>query len=493
MGLVTEEINSEPPEIKKSNKEDTRGRPTLKAYKQKEQDVVKDNLASQESTFEPSRHSSFTAVTEKSQKPVFRRSRSTSVSKAMPPSDSLSQNEFFFPPYTFITEMKADMPHQEDVTQQGPPLDPETLALSQHEWLQFETALAAAMRCRWILRMSVPTPRCIDWGVFADAGEAVRARAILGEDTPWTRMFELTELPTYRLISVEFISSFRYRVHQAVVREEDDKELPPDIEFSLGGQHFEMSLERFAVHLDIYYEPETVRDDFTQGLTHGEEGVMRAWWAQISDTPFTGHRVRATMIRDPLIRYIHRCIMTTISGRGQSQEWVTTTALFYLHLLIVGRPCNLARCFALYYASFYHRQERDTLWGSAFVTHIARSRGMVDVLDDLPAIKPRKLDLRTIIRMKLAADIPGLGLRFIGSDGRPFQPAQVVVVPEQQQPQDDGAMPDPEPIREEPVRSPARGGAAATSTARLPCGAPDRATRGVVAPDDGSSAGPYGS
>ncbi|KAL8226820.1 hypothetical protein R6Q57_016652 [Mikania cordata] len=141
---------------------------------------------------------------------------------------------------------------------------------------------------------------------------------------------------------------------------------------------------------------------------------MRAWWAQISDTPFTGHRVRVTMIRDPLIRYIHRCIVTTITGRGQSQEWVTTTYLFYLHSLIARRPCNLARCFALYYTSFYHRQERDTLWGGAFITHIARTRGMVDMLDDLAAIEPRKLDRRTIISMKLVVDIPGLGLRFIG-------------------------------------------------------------------------------
>ncbi|KAD4889207.1 hypothetical protein E3N88_21280 [Mikania micrantha] len=117
MGLVTEERNSKPPEIKKSiikkvlshvfpNKsdkktplvqKDTRGRPTLKAQKQKEQDVVKDNLASQESIFEPSRHSSFTAVTEKSQKPVFRHNHSTSASKGMPPSESQSQNEFLFP------------------------------------------------------------------------------------------------------------------------------------------------------------------------------------------------------------------------------------------------------------------------------------------------------------------------------------------------------------------------------------------------------------
>ncbi|KAD2805696.1 hypothetical protein E3N88_39073 [Mikania micrantha] len=89
MCLVTEEINSKSPEIKKSL--------IKKAQKQKEEDVVKDNLAYQESTFEPLRHSSFTAVIKKSQKPVFGRSRSTSVSKAIPPSDSQSQNEFCFP------------------------------------------------------------------------------------------------------------------------------------------------------------------------------------------------------------------------------------------------------------------------------------------------------------------------------------------------------------------------------------------------------------
>ncbi|KAD2262712.1 hypothetical protein E3N88_41538 [Mikania micrantha] len=74
---------------------------------------------------------------------------------------------------------------------------------------------------------------------------------------------------------------------------------------------------------------------------------------------------------------------------------------------------------------------------------------MVDMLDDLPAIEPRKLDHRTIISMKLAADIQGLGLRFIGQDGRPFQPAQVIVVPDHQQ-QDGGPMPELEPIREDP-------------------------------------------
>ncbi|KAL8227067.1 hypothetical protein R6Q57_016899 [Mikania cordata] len=121
------------------------------------------------------------------------------------------------------------------------------------------------------------TPRCIDWGILGDCGEAERARALLGEDTPWTRLFDLAELPTYRLITVEFLSTFQYRAHQAAVRVEEDAEHPPDIEFSLGGQHFKMSIERFAVHLGLYYEPETVLDDFGQELTQGEEGVMRAY------------------------------------------------------------------------------------------------------------------------------------------------------------------------------------------------------------------------
>ncbi|KAD3640457.1 hypothetical protein E3N88_29680 [Mikania micrantha] len=246
------------------------------------------------------------------------------------------------------------------------------------------------------------------------------------------------------------------RAHQAALREQEEEELPPYIEFSLCGQHMEMSIEWFAVHLGIYYEPETVRDAFTQWLTQCEDMVMRAWWAQISDTPFTGHRLRATTIRDPLIRYIHRCIATTISGRGQSQEWVTTTDLFYLHSLMTGKPCNLARWFALYYASFYHRQERGTLWGGAFVTQIAHTRGMVDLLQDLPAIEPRNLDRRRLPNMRLASDIPGLGLRFVGSAGRPFQAAQLADIPEQHQQPEDQAMPEPDPIQEEPVRSPAR-------------------------------------
>ncbi|KAL8214389.1 hypothetical protein R6Q57_003838 [Mikania cordata] len=184
--------------------------------------------------------------------------------------------------------------------------------------------------------MSVATPSCIDWGVLADVGQADRARAILGEDTTCTRLFDTSDLSAYRQITVDFLSTFLYRAHRTAVPEQKDEELPPDIEFSLCRQHMEMSIERFAVLLGLYYEPETVTNAFTQGLTQGEDGVTRAWWPQISDTSFTSHRLRASTIRDPLIRYIHRCIVTTILGHEQSQELVTMTNLFYLHSLMTG-------------------------------------------------------------------------------------------------------------------------------------------------------------
>ncbi|KAL8265396.1 hypothetical protein R6Q59_023526 [Mikania micrantha] len=147
--------------------------------------------------------------------------------------------------------------------------------------------------------MAVGAQHNIDWAVLAEVGQAERVMAILVEDTLWNRLFDTVDVPTYRLIIVEFLSTFRYRAHQALVAEQDD-------EFSLRDQHFDMVIERFVVLLGIYYKPETVTDVFVQGQTQGEDGVMRAWWPQISTAQFRSHRVHASTIRDPLIRYIHR-------------------------------------------------------------------------------------------------------------------------------------------------------------------------------------------
>ncbi|KAL8231834.1 hypothetical protein R6Q57_001612 [Mikania cordata] len=93
-----------------------------------------------------------------------------------------------------------------------------------------------------------------------------------------------------KFVNVEFLSTFRYRAHQVAVVEQEDKKLQPDFEFSICGQHLEMLIERFDMLLGVYYELEIVTNAFTQGLTQGEDGVMRAWWPQISTTMFRSHR-----------------------------------------------------------------------------------------------------------------------------------------------------------------------------------------------------------
>ncbi|KAD3640873.1 hypothetical protein E3N88_30096 [Mikania micrantha] len=44
-----------------------------------------------------------------------------------------------------------------------------------------------------------------------ELGQQERMMSIIGEDTPWSRLFEMAYAPQYRLITVEFLSTFMYR------------------------------------------------------------------------------------------------------------------------------------------------------------------------------------------------------------------------------------------------------------------------------------------
>ncbi|KAD5803697.1 hypothetical protein E3N88_15057 [Mikania micrantha] len=138
-------------------------------------------------------------------------------------------------------------------------------------------------------------------------------------------------------------------------------------------QRHEMSLAEFAVITGLYWEPETVTPLYTAGITEIDDATLRAWWPLIADDPFAGTKARVTRIRDPLIRYMHRLIATSIAGRGRSREWCTLQDLFYLYCLITGRTCQLARCLAEYFATYYHRQQRGAIYGGAYITIIGRA------------------------------------------------------------------------------------------------------------------------
>ncbi|KAL8205502.1 hypothetical protein R6Q57_009053 [Mikania cordata] len=172
--------------------------------------------------------------------------------------------------------------------------------------------------------------------------------AIIGEDKPWSRLFEMTFAPQYRPITVEFLSTFVYRPHAPDQPEAAPQ--PAEVSFRLCGGAYEMSLVEFGNALGLYTEEELTMPIYTSAIHTADDAVVSAWWPQIGDEPFV-RAVRVTCIRDPLIRYLHRVIASSITGRGMSQEWCTSQDLFFLYCILSRRPCNVARCLTEYFST----------------------------------------------------------------------------------------------------------------------------------------------
>ncbi|KAL8200443.1 hypothetical protein R6Q57_011782 [Mikania cordata] len=133
--------------------------------------------------------------------------------------------------------------------------------------------------------------------------EDVNRECYAGEDDghhwrghTWSRLFDMTYPPQYRLLTVEFLSTFVYRPQ---------------------GPDFQPQPE-FASVTGLYTEEETHMPIYTTAIHTADDAVVSAWWPRIGDDPFV-RSARDTRIHDSLIRYLHRCIASSITGRGMSQ------------------------------------------------------------------------------------------------------------------------------------------------------------------------------
>ncbi|KAL8211551.1 hypothetical protein R6Q57_005988 [Mikania cordata] len=265
--------------------------------------------------------------------------------------------------------------------------------------------------------------KAIDYDLLAELGQHERMTAIICEDTPWSRLFEMTYVPQYRLITVEFLSTFVYRPRGPDFQPQACPQ-QAEISFRLCGFAYHLSLAEFGSVLGLYTEEETQMPIYTTAIHTADDVVVSAWWPRIGDEPFV-RAARVTRIRDPLIRYLHRCIVSSVTGRGMSQEWCTSQDLFYLYCLLSGRPCNLVRCLAEYFSTYYHRQERRLIYGGVYVTRIVRFYGLIDLEPvGMEAFHPVRLYRRTVQGMRIVQKFPGLRLRFSLQKGVIWQPGQ---------------------------------------------------------------------
>ncbi|KAM0039903.1 hypothetical protein Hdeb2414_s0012g00387431 [Helianthus debilis subsp. tardiflorus] len=95
----------------------------------------------------------------------------------------------------------------------------------------------------------------------------------------------------------------------------------------------------------------------------------------------------------PLYRYLHRILSTSITARGHSREWCTSTDLLFFYCLLYMRPCVLAHGLAQYFASAHQRQKCGVWYGGAYVTVISRSLGLLPGTDPhlLPTIESTRM------------------------------------------------------------------------------------------------------
>ncbi|KAL8260172.1 hypothetical protein R6Q59_028125 [Mikania micrantha] len=101
--------------------------------------------------------------------------------------------------------------------------------------------------------------------------------------------------------------------------------------FALGRTIRGMSVAQFAVSMGIYTQEEVAAGEF-EGLLRGvsravrpgyvTEEEMAVYWRMISVPPHTDRQL-ATEIRDPLLCYIHRIMVCTLSPRHFGKDKVT--------------------------------------------------------------------------------------------------------------------------------------------------------------------------
>ncbi|KAL8208903.1 hypothetical protein R6Q57_008315 [Mikania cordata] len=185
--------------------------------------------------------------------------------------------------------------------------------------------------------------KAIDYDLLAELRQLERMTTIIGEDTPWSRLFEMTYAPQYRLITVEFLFTFVYRPRGPDYQPQAGPQ-PSEISFRLCGFAYDLSLAEFGSALGLYTEQELQIPIYTTAIHTADDAVVSAWWPRISDEPFV-RAARVTRIRDPLIRYLHRCIASSVTGRDMNQEWCTSQDLFFFVLFIeweTVQPCTVS-------------------------------------------------------------------------------------------------------------------------------------------------------
>ncbi|KAI3815487.1 hypothetical protein L1987_15156 [Smallanthus sonchifolius] len=201
---------------------------------------------------------------------------------------------------------------------------------------------------------------------------------------PWRRVFRLHAIQYIELM-MEFFSTYQFDYPCA------DLELPETVRFRLGGEWRVMSVARFGRLLGLYTGQELQTELFTEGITEfPTEEDKDQFWYEFGFGIYDPSLTKASSLRDPLHRVLHRCIVYSISGRGQGETVVNLRELFYLYCLVRPRTCNLAHSIAGYLVNSSGCDVTSAICGGHFMTKLARNFQLLtnDLIGDQPPPPP---------------------------------------------------------------------------------------------------------
>ncbi|KAK1415482.1 hypothetical protein QVD17_31264 [Tagetes erecta] len=293
-----------------------------------------------------------------------------------------------------------------------------------HRFLQFEDGSQEANKFTSIQHKALVTTRTLDWTVLDALGEKDRAKALL--PLPWRRLFDIKR-PQYRELVLEFCSSFKFRY--PTKRLHDDQ----IITFRLGGMPRNLSVAQLGVRMGLYTNAEIRKSIFKNGLLdlpNDATGKVAELWQDIGKGIYRPRSTKATMFRDPLHRYIHRVLASTISARGSSTGVTTIKDMFFLHCLIRREPINLAYALALFFDGCCGTTLASAICGGSFITELAYSYDFMtpEVIAGLHAsCSTAFVDKKMITNMKLAMVDRG-GWHWLDSDENIWPPIEEGVV-----------------------------------------------------------------
>ncbi|KAD6453658.1 hypothetical protein E3N88_08364 [Mikania micrantha] len=118
--------------------------------------------------------------------------------------------------------------------------------LMDHPWLQFPQRTVARRRRDRLLRKEMCHQEAIDYDLLDELGQQERMTAIIGDDTPLSRLFEMTYAPQYRFITVEFLSTFMYRPQAPDFQPQPGQPQQAETAFRLCEFPYHLSLAEFG-------------------------------------------------------------------------------------------------------------------------------------------------------------------------------------------------------------------------------------------------------